>query len=107
LNKRRFHRFSSSKDKTEDGARAQIVEEAIAKIVHSRAFEIDPIKLMSEKKVVSTELLEQIKIFTHNLEIAYVKPWEWEIAIIEACKIYVLLRTNNGGRVFPNYLTGK
>jgi len=103
LNKnKRYYRFSSQKSHTEDGARAQIVEEAIAKIVHSHAFEVDEKKLLSEKNTISTELLDQIKIFTRNLEVDCVTQWEWEIAIIEACKIYVQLRENQGGKVILN-----
>lgn len=103
LNKgKAYHRFRSEKDSTEDGARAQIVEEAIAKIVHSHAEEIDPVNLLAEKSVVSTEVLDQIKLFTKKLEVDRVNQWEWELAIIEACKIFVKLKEKNGGRVRLN-----
>lgn len=103
LNKgKNFHRFRSIKDNTQDGARAQIVEEAIAKIVHSHAEDVDPERLLADKMVVGTEILDQIKVFTRNLEVHIVNQWEWEVAIIEACKIYALLKENNGGRVKLN-----
>ncbi len=98
-----FHRFhSKEKANAEDGARARITEEAIAKIVHSYATEVDGERLLADKKVVSTEILDQIRIFTKHYEVHMVKQWEWEIAIIEACKIYVALRENGGGRVKLN-----
>lgn len=92
----------SEKDMVEDGARARIIDEAIAKIVHAHGKDIDPDKLLAGKKYVSTEILDQIQIFVENLEVDTMKPWEWEIAIIRGHEIYNDLRENRGGTVKLN-----
>lgn len=94
-----FHRYKSVKNDIEDGARARIIEEAIAKIIHSHAVDVDPNFLFSRKDVISTELLEQIKSYTTHLEVFHVKLWEWENAIKEACKLFIFLKQNRGGEV--------
>ena len=93
-------------DRVEDGARAQIVEEMIAKIAHSHAVGYHRDKLLDDNKHVNLNLLKDIVILAEGLEVAGggkgappCKYWEWEEAILEGFKVYNLLRRHRRGRI--------
>ena len=86
-------------DDTQDGARAQIVEEMIVKLTHSYAVGVDPKRLLDGRKHVSMDLLKQIVALTEGLQVNANKLWEWEKAILEGYKIFDQLRRYRGGRV--------
>lgn len=93
----RKRKYCRQVDEVEDGARAAIVEEAIAKITHSYAQRVDRQALLDNQKSVSFELLKQLKILTHGLEVDQCQYWEWEKAILSGHKIFNQLRRNPSG----------
>lgn len=103
---KRKRKFDPQIDEVEDGARAQIVEEAIVKITHSYASKIGGENLLNNQKNVRFELLKWIHELAEGHEVAgadgRTRPceyWEWERAILEGFRVYGLLRENGGGRV--------
>ncbi|MHC8508429.1 MAG: hypothetical protein ACYYKD_03365 [Rhodospirillales bacterium] len=93
-------------DEVDDGARAQVVEEAIVKIVHSYAVGTDKNKLLDGKKYVNLNLLKEIVMLAEGLEVAGGRPdapackfWEWQKAILEGFAVYNLLRKHKRGRI--------
>ena len=100
-------RKSDSKiDEVEDGARARIVEEMIAKIAHSHGLGIHREMLFDESKRVNLNLLKDIVILAEGLEVAggrdgypACKYWEWEQAILQGFRVYNNLRRHGRGRV--------
>ena len=93
-------------DEVEDGARAQIVEEMIAKISHTYAVGHHPDELLDNANHVNLNLLKDIVALAEGLEVSGgrhgfegCKYWEWEKAILEGFKVYNLLRRNRGGRI--------
>lgn len=96
-------------DEVEDGARAQIVEEAIVKIVHSYAVGVDKDNLLDGKKYVNLNLLKEIEMLAEGLEVTggrsgapACKYWEWQKAILDGFKVYNLLRKHKRGRIAVN-----
>ena len=93
-------------DEVEDGARARIVEEMIAKIAHSHAVGIHEDRLFDESSRVNLNLLKDIVSLAEGLEVAGgrngfqgCKYWEWEKAILEGFRIYNMLRRCRRGTV--------
>ena len=93
-------------DEVEDGARARIVEEMIAKIAHSHAVGIHEDRLFDDSSRVNLNLLKDIVRLAEGLEVAGgrkgfqgCKYWEWEKAILEGFRIYNLLRRRRRGTV--------
>ena len=93
-------------DEVEDGARARIVEEMIAKIAHSHAVGIDRDKLFDESKRINLNLLKDIERLAEGLEVSGgragfqgCKYWEWEKAILQGFRVYNKLRRCKRGRV--------
>jgi MazG C-terminal domain len=83
-------------DENEDGARAVILEEAIAAIVFSRAKEMSYFK---DAKQIDYDLLKNIQEFIRGYEVEHVPLWQWEKAILDGYKIFRLLKSGSGGRV--------
>ncbi len=83
-------------DENQDGARAAVVEEAVAAIVFSRAKRMRFFEKMAE---VDYDLLKSIGDFVAGFEVEQVSLWQWERAILEGFKIFRLLRSGSGGRV--------
>ena len=92
-------------DEVEDGARARIVEEMIAKIAHTHAVGIDRKKLFDESKRINLNLLKDIERLAEGLEVSGgrvgfqgCKYWEWEKAILQGFGVYNKLRRHKRGR---------
>lgn len=100
LNRKR--KYDSRIDEVEDGARAAIVEEAIAKLIHAYAYSVDPIHLLDNQHSVSFDVLKQIKLLTAGLEVDQCQLWEWEKAILAGQKIFNKLRKQKEGVIAIN-----
>lgn len=83
-------------DEAQDGARAVILEEAVAAIVFSRAKQL---KYFQGLDHVDLDLLKTVKEFVEGLEVADVPLWQWEAAILDGYRVFRLLRDGPGGRV--------
>jgi NTP pyrophosphatase (non-canonical NTP hydrolase) len=95
LNRKR--KYDSRIDEVEDGARAAIVEEAIAKLIHAYAYSVDPIHLLDSQASVSFDVLKQVKLLTVGLEVDQCQFWEWEKAILSGQKTFNQLRKKKEG----------
>jgi NTP pyrophosphatase (non-canonical NTP hydrolase) len=105
--KRKYDKYI---DVIEDGARAQIVEEAVVKAVHAegeRASGIGasdpnymPTDLFTSKEQISFSFLKLIRRFVRNLEVERNNFWEWQQAIVQGHKIYAALRKEGQGTVY-------
>lgn len=83
-------------DENQDGARAGIIEEAVAAIVFSRAKQL---KFFEGLGHVDLDLLKTVKEFVEGYEVARVPLWQWEQAILDGYRVFRLLRGGHGGRV--------
>jgi len=83
-------------DEEQDGARAVILEEAVAAIVFSRAKHL---AFFDGLDHVDYDLLKTVHGFVEGYEVADVPLWQWEQAILDGYRIFRLLRVNRGGRV--------
>ncbi len=83
-------------DEAEDGARAGILEEAIAATVFSRAKELHFFKNLDH---LDYDLLKTIQGFVRGYEVARIPLWQWETAILEGYRVFRQLRANRGGTV--------
>lgn len=83
-------------DENEDGARAQIIEEAIALYVHDHAKNHD---LLKYSKSIDTDILKTVKQLVKPIEVRDCSAKQWEEAILNSYKVYNLLIENDGGRV--------
>ncbi|MEQ8195309.1 MAG: hypothetical protein RIB59_12555 [Rhodospirillales bacterium] len=90
-------RKSSRKtDEVEDGARALIIEEAVAFETYNTARDHN---FFSGSKIVPDGLLNSIQKITRDLEVNVCTKKRWQHAILEGYKIFRLLRENGGGVV--------
>ena len=83
-------------DRDQDGARAAILEEAIAATVFSRAKEMG---YFETAKSIDYDLLKMIQEFTTGYEVEGVPLWQWEEAILEGFRVFRLLRDSGPGIV--------
>ena len=83
-------------DENQDGARAIIIEEAVSAIVFSRAKEM---RFFKDANQVDYDLLKSIQEFVRGYEVDQVPLWQWEMAILEGCRVFRLLRSGPGGQV--------
>jgi hypothetical protein len=96
-------------DEVEDGARAQIVEEAVIKAIHGEGVRIasqrvgppttGPVPLFSNKREITFTFLRFIRNFVSDLEVKSNRYWEWEEAIIDGYDIFHQLRREGQGTV--------
>ena len=93
--KRKSHRPT---DKIEDGARAGILEEAIAVMVYAKAKEQDYFK----KVPVDNGLLKTIRGMVAGFEVQTRTYSDWSLAITEGLKVFTQLRHHKGGKVAIN-----
>lgn len=77
------------KDENEDGARAQIIEEAISFQVYDYARKHN---LLAGYDHVDHNLLKTISGLCRGLEVGQCAPWEWELAIIRGYEVFRCLR---------------
>ena len=85
-----------SDDENEDGARAQIIEEAISATVFARAKELDMYRNVEQ---VDYDLLKLIQRFVSGFEVSRVPLWQWEKAILEGFRTFRQLSRYGGGMV--------
>ena len=83
-------------DENEDGARARIIEEAVAATVFSRAKET---RFYDGIDHVDYDLLKTISEFVRGFEVDAVPLWQWEQAILNGYRVFRALRDNGGGTV--------
>lgn len=90
---------SAMVDEAQDGARAGILEEAIAAVIFSRAKEL---RFFRDIQRVDYDLLKTVKEFVSGFEVEDVPLWQWEIAILDGYRVFRKLRENSGGYVSLN-----
>ncbi len=83
-------------DEAEDGARAGILEEAVAAIVFNRAKQL---KFFEGLNHLDYDLLKTVREFVQGYEVERIPLWQWEAAILSGYETFRELRSNNGGRV--------
>jgi NTP pyrophosphatase (non-canonical NTP hydrolase) len=96
-------------DEIEDGARAQIVEEAVIKAIHSEGIRLarltvdtktsNQMKLFPVRTDISSRFLNIIRSFVADLEASKNRHWEWEDAIIQGHQIFYDLRQEGQGTI--------
>jgi hypothetical protein len=109
---RRKRKYDMRIDEVEDGARAQIVEEAVVKIIHSegvrlarlrRASDMGP--LLASADEISFSFLRLIRNMVAGLEAEGNRDWEWEDAIMEGHRLFDALRIAGEGKIIVNLTT--
>ena len=83
-------------DEAEDGARAEIIDEAVSAIIFSRAKQLNFFDGLSQ---VDYDLLKTVTEIVRGYEVERVPLWQWEAAILDGYAIFRQLRVNRGGRV--------
>lgn len=83
-------------DENQDGARAQIVEEAVAAYVFSHAKEMGYFDGVSS---LDYELLKAIRELVKDYEVKDVPLYRWEDAILAGFRVFRELAKNRGGSV--------
>jgi hypothetical protein len=103
---KRKRKYDPDVDNTQDGARAQIVEEAIVKAVHSEAERIaggsyreGAAELFTSKQQIPFRLLKLIRSLAKGLEVSNNHYWEWQESILEGHKLYTALHREGQGTV--------
>lgn len=96
-------------DEVEDGARAQIVEEAVVKVIHSEGERLarvqggevagQPQRFFSKSSDITFRFLKLIRNFVIDLEVFENRYWEWEDAILSGYEIFYKLRCEGQGTV--------
>ena len=96
-------------DEVEDGARAQIMEEAVINAIHAEGVRqaearpqpesSDHTRLFATRSEISFDLLKLIQNFVRDNEVAKSQYWEWEDAIYEGFDIFHKLREEGQGTV--------
>lgn len=87
---------NSKKDEGQDGARAVILDEAVAAIVFSRAKQMHYFEGINQ---VDYDLLKTVQEFVLGYEVDKVPLWQWEAAILDGYATFRMLRNNKGGTV--------
>jgi NTP pyrophosphatase (non-canonical NTP hydrolase) len=84
-------------DEVEDGARAQIVEEAISFLIFNHAQQY---RLLENATTIDQDLIRQVRSLVSGLEASERTIWEWEHAILSGYRVFRALREEpRGGRV--------
>lgn len=94
-------------DEVEDGARAQIVEEAVLKTIHSEARKMATLSgnnmssapLFVDRDQISFSFLKFVRGLVAGLEVEANTFWEWEDAIFDGYRAYNLLRQYGQGTI--------
>jgi hypothetical protein len=93
---RRKRKTNSNTDEIEDGARACIVEEAVAIFIFNQAQERE---WYADITSIDIGLLKIIKRLTGNLEVKECSAKQWKQAIYQGYTAFEALRKNHGGIV--------
>ena len=106
---KRKRKYSSEVDNTQDGARAQIVEEAVVKAVHSEgeriaggSYQNGAAQLFTSKQQIPFGLLKLARRLAKGLEVSKNQYWEWQEAILEGHRLYNALHREGQGTVRVN-----
>lgn len=100
-------------DEVEDGARAQIVEEAVIKAIHAEGVRLaakravgltGPAQLFPSSADISFSFLKGIRTLVVDLEVASNRASEWEAAILDGYAIFHELRIAGAGVVTVDLL---
>jgi NTP pyrophosphatase (non-canonical NTP hydrolase) len=86
-------------DEIEDGARAAIIEEAIANWIFNHAKDID---FFASATSVDYRILKAIADLVRGQEVENCPFWQWEKAILEGFKAFRILRDRRGGTVIAD-----
>lgn len=99
-------------DEVEDGARAQIVEEAVIKAIHAEGVRIaalapapdlvGPRPLFADRADMSFNFLKRLETLVSGLEVDRNRYWEWEDAILVGFRMFDRLRRAGRGTVLVN-----
>lgn len=104
----RKRKYDDRIDEVEDGARAQIVEEAVVKMIHSegvrlaRARSQDPDSdspFFASPDDISFAFLKLVREMVAGLEVAANRDWEWEDAIVQGHALFYRLRQTQRGTI--------
>ena len=93
---RRKRKSNALIDEVEDGARAQITEEAIALMLFNDA---KGKALYAEGQEIDPKILDLVLAMCSGIEAATVSRETWEEAIQESFRLFRLLIANEGGRI--------
>ena len=83
-------------DENQDGARAGIIEEAVAATVFNRAKEM---RYYEGVDRVDYELLKTVTELVRGYEVDDVPLWQWEVMILNGYRVFRELRKYRGGKV--------
>ena len=89
-------------DENQDGARAQIVEEAVSAYVFAHAKNMN---LFEDIESVDFELLKTVQDLVRGYEVDQVPLYHWEGAILQGYRVFRKLKSNRGGSVELNFET--
>jgi NTP pyrophosphatase (non-canonical NTP hydrolase) len=105
----RKRKSNTETDEVEDGARAQIVEEAVVKAIHSEGTRLAtlqgkastgrPVWLFSSPTDITFRFLKFLHSFVVDVEVSKNRYWEWEEAIVQGHSIFHSLRCEGQGTV--------
>jgi NTP pyrophosphatase (non-canonical NTP hydrolase) len=99
--KRKSHRLI---DENQDGARAMIIEEALATWIFNHARDKGDYFAGVEVGKLEYGLLKQIRNIVSGYEVDRCPLWQWELAILDGFSVFRQLRENKGGGVKVNML---
>lgn len=108
----RKRRSDPKVDEVEDGARAQIVEEAVVKAIHAEGIRLSreagpqPLnaRLFPDRNDISFRLLGLVSTFVTELEARTNLYWEWEDAIFVGHEMFHELRKEGQGTITVDLL---
>jgi NTP pyrophosphatase (non-canonical NTP hydrolase) len=112
----RKRRSNPRTDEVEDGARAQIVEEAVIKAIHAEGVRLAELaapagrsraRLFANGADISFAFLKRLEQFVAGLEVEGSRYREWEGAIVAGFAIFEQLRSNGRGTVRVDLDAGK
>lgn len=105
---KRKRKSQPTTDEVEDGARAQIVEEAVIKAIHAEGTRlaikrdqsvVGPVRLFPSSAEITFGFLKSIRTLVVDLEVAANRYSEWEAAVIEGYDVFHRLRIAGEGTV--------
>jgi hypothetical protein len=93
---KRKRKSNAQIDENEDGARAAIVEEAVAAIIFTHAEAAD---FFPTLEAIPLKLVTLLMKMTSNFEVSQCSSSAWRQAIFEGCRAFKILGKNMGGVV--------
>lgn len=105
---KRKRKYDPAIDEVEDGARAQIVEEAVVKMIHSEGVRLARSRsdqgdaqspLFTDAEEISFSFLKLIREMVAGLEVASNRDWEWEEAVLKGHALFHIVRGARRGTI--------